>query len=229
IIEADGLNTTIRWNTTEENKYRYYILVDNETVVSSEWDSDEIMFPLNAIFSLLGSHNVTLLVVDYNLNTATDTVMVDVVDTISPVIDSPPSMEIIRGDWNARITWTITEALPHRYNVTRDSTIIMSGSLLTNQVIVNLQTLAEGVYTFTLTVVDTSGNVASDTVIVTVVEPTTTTTSLIPPDDPGWSELPTVDIGTIMLLGFGFVIIAVGCMILRSSKTESIGSSYQYY
>ena len=227
-IEADAWNTTIQWNTMEENQYWYYILVDNETALSGEWNTDEIEFPLNAIFFHLGPHNITLLVVDYNLNTATDTVMVVVTDTTPPSIDSPLDIQIEQGDWNARIIWTVDEALPQSYIVTRNSAVIMSGSLETSQVFVNLQTLEIGMYSFTLVVTDTSGHSASDTVIVTVGFLTTTPYSE-PPDDPAWSNLLVVDMGTILMFGFGFVIIVAACMLFRSSRTANIADNYQYY
>jgi len=230
-IEAGTWNTSIQWNVTEENQYRYFIFVNNETVVSSDWNSTAIVFSLNSIVSSLGSYNVTLLLVDYNLNTATDTITVVVIDTTAPLIDSPFDMQVVEGDWNARIIWTIYEALPNSYTVTRDSAVIMSGSLQSTQVFVSLQTLEIGEYSFTLDVTDTSGHNASDTVIVTVGSPLITTTSSEAPDSPGWSNIsiPILDMGTVLLLGFGFFIILAACVLFRSSRYEDTGYEYSYY
>ncbi|MHA1883259.1 MAG: PKD domain-containing protein, partial [Candidatus Thorarchaeota archaeon] len=226
-IEAGALNNSIQWIVTEENQSRYYILVNNETVVSGDWNSTTIEFPLDSIALFLGFYNITLLLVDLNLDTATDSVTIVVVDTTAPLIDQPPNIVIQQGDRNTRLIWYIDEVLPHSYTVTRDSTIIMSGSLGSSQVIVNLETLSEGVYTFTLNVIDTSGNAASDTVIVTVNSPPTTT-SPEGNDPPTWFVFPIIERDTFLLFGLGFAIVLVACMIFRSSQIDDTGYDYRY-
>ncbi|MHA1735394.1 MAG: PKD domain-containing protein, partial [Candidatus Thorarchaeota archaeon] len=78
------------------------------------------------------------------------------------------------GHW---INWSASDLDPASYSVTRNGTLVTSGTWDGSDIDVNVDALAVGTYIFAINVSDGSGNFATDSVTVTVTEtPTTTST-----------------------------------------------------
>ncbi len=228
-FEAGDTGWGIIWNVTELYPYRYEVIVDNVTVVQNEWESHTIEFPLPETVSLnLGPHNVTLRVIDMNLNVATDEVTVTTVDTTNPRFSTPNNLVIVEGDGLTRLIWQVYEIFPYYYSVTRGDTVIMSGPLYGNVVSVDLGTLPIGIHLLKLTVWDTSGNSGFDSVTVQVTAPTTTTTIEGTTPPPGL-VFPSVDLPTMFLFGIGIIFLVAACLLIRKDSYEDMSSGYQYY
>lgn len=97
-----------------------------------------------------------------------------VLDTTAPTIDSPPDLTFEEGPTGRTITWNPSDAHLEGYNITRDEKLvetdagIWDGSAIT----IDVSGLSVGVYEYTCSVSDESGQSATDSVQVTVLEGT---------------------------------------------------------
>jgi len=90
-----------------------------------------------------------------------------------PTINSPANINYEEGDTGNSITWTATDDNPTIYTITRDGTQIDSGSWSSGSpIIVSVDGLSSGTYTYTCIVSDGNGQTDSDSVIVIVIETT---------------------------------------------------------
>jgi len=172
------------------------------------WTNGTISFSLNN--TPFGVYNFTLILYDENGNSARDTVMVSVLDTTAPEINSPADVDYMEGFSGETIGWIVSDLSPESYEITRDGIIIVAGSWDGSNIIIDVGSLVEGVYTFTLTVLDASGNRESDSVTVTVAQPVATFSTVTPP--PFGGDLITI----ILLAGGGAVVIVI--VIIAASK-----------
>ena len=106
-------------------------------------------------------------------NSANHDVTVTVIDTATPNIPTPPSdLEYKLSVVGNEISWTWNESHPHMYNITwvEQGTLNQSGAYQNDTAITfDIDGLYVGIYTFRIGVNDTTGNSATDDVIVTVV------------------------------------------------------------
>jgi hypothetical protein len=106
-----------------------------------------------------------------------DIVKITIEDTTSPVIiTNSGDISITVGDSDATIYWTYIDAFPGTYTIELVGTGVVVGPISwTSDTRINYiipDDLAAGVYTFNITVNDSSGNSASATITVTVNNPT---------------------------------------------------------
>jgi len=124
-------------------------------------------------------YNITVIIWDVAGNSNSHTVYTTIVDTTDPTVSHPDDISFVVGTTGQSITWSGNDLLTWNYSVYRDTVQIMSNqwNSSSESITVDLDDLAVGEYTFTLTLWDTSGNSVTDTVIVTVTEEIITTTS----------------------------------------------------
>lgn len=100
-----------------------------------------------------------------------------------PTIDSPADISYTEGETGNTIAWNPDSYHPAEYIVSRNGTAITTEEWTGGSIEVSIDGLAAGNYSYTLTVVDWTGNEASNTVHVEVEE----AAGIIPPgflDDP---------------------------------------------
>lgn len=97
-----------------------------------------------------------------------------VADTYPPSIDHPADLEFAEIDGVKQITWTPDDEYPDSYVLYRDSVEQDSGSWDGNSITVDIYPtqISLGMHNYTISVSDTSGNAASDTVMVTILDET---------------------------------------------------------
>ncbi len=155
--------------------YNWDGLGDNESVS----EPFEILLPGDD-----GLHNLTIYAYDManNLESRSYSFVTD--DTL-PSVTSPDDISFTEGASGLNVSWVLTDANPSTYSVFKDDSLIESDVWMAGvEVIIDIDGLLSGVYTYTIVVHDEANNLAIDTVIVTVLEvtptstiPTTTTTS----------------------------------------------------
>jgi hypothetical protein len=98
-------------------------------------------------------------------------------ETTTPTIDQPADIDYVEGTTGNTIIWTPSDAHPSHYVVYRNGTEVALASWNGSSITVDVDGLSVGVYNYTIVVYNTSGNWASDTVLVIVLSQATTTTT----------------------------------------------------
>ncbi|MHA1930280.1 MAG: hypothetical protein ACTSV2_17045 [Candidatus Thorarchaeota archaeon] len=117
-----------------------------------------------------------------------------------PTIDSPTDIEYEVGDTGNELTWISDSEIPFEYTITLDTTEIENAAWDGSNILVNVDGLDVGNYTYEVTVFDTAGYSTTDIVIVSVLPGPETTTDVPPP----------LDLTMIMLI----VIVAIAGLVI---------------
>ncbi|MBD3408291.1 MAG: hypothetical protein GF411_19365 [Candidatus Lokiarchaeota archaeon] len=164
------------WSVNEDNPVDAEMYLD-DTVINTFSYSDWINYSVDGLS--LGEHNFTVVVWDADMNYDFDTVIVTVVDTLAPSIESLDNLYIEYGALNPSVS----------FNMTPDDTwdtpglflVFVNGSQVVNGVFAgNIGTLIPfdrpiGIYNVTLYLEDQSGNGISATTWVIVGDSTNPT------------------------------------------------------
>jgi len=169
----------ITWVATHDSPDDYYIYQDGSLVESGYWSSG-ISIAYTIDYLLKGDYTFTIYVWDDFSQSTSDSVNVHVLDTTSPIIDSPVDLAFEENMTGKFIEWTAYDTYPESYELTRNGDVIESGAWTNlTPLIFTLNSLKPGTYTYCLTVVDESGNSASDCVQVEVIATAKTENTLI--------------------------------------------------
>lgn len=166
--EEDTTGHSITWNIEEPSPDSYVIYLDDVVQSSGDWDGSDIIFVVDGL--ALGDHNVTLLVNDTLGHTTIDEVIVTVIDTSNPSISHPSDVTIDELDTDVSVTWTGTDNHPDSYKIFVNGTLTWSGqwNSSSESIVAWLDNLDVGIWNITTVLFDSSGNSASDMVLVTV-------------------------------------------------------------
>jgi len=186
--EGDSGNE-IEWDPQDINPYRYEIFRNTTTLVKSGlWNASIETISISADGLELGVYNYTIVVFDKDSNSASDDVYITVIDSTLPTIDHPLNFAYTEGELDKFITWSPYDLHPYSYEVYRNDTRVGFGPWDGLDLVIPVSGLALGVWNITLIVMDTSNNIITDTVMVTVfasgTSPTTTTTTDTTTDTP---------------------------------------------
>jgi parallel beta-helix repeat protein len=183
-------------------RFSYGLSASDLSDIGRWWISDETNFTIdsNGLISdtsvlMIGSYYLEIRAYDIYDNFCSATIQIVVQDTVSPTLDQPGDIEYTFGDSGFIISWVPFDAAPMEYSILQNDIVLRNGRWNSSSEIiqVSVDNLPVGVFTFTLIVIDTGGNEASDDVIVIVNEVTPTT-----PTDPttDTSTDTTTDTGT---------------------------------
>ncbi|MDH5646813.1 MAG: BspA family leucine-rich repeat surface protein, partial [Candidatus Heimdallarchaeota archaeon] len=168
--EIGTTGNEITWIAGDDHPNIYNVIKDGEIwIPSTQWINGSIIVNIDGL--LVGNYNFVIYVYDLNGNWMSDEVIVDVYETIPPIIDSPLDISYETGTTGNVITWITGDDHPNIYNVTIDGSIwINSTQWINGSIIVNIDGLLVGNYSFVIYVYDLSGNWVSDEVIVDVYD-----------------------------------------------------------
>jgi len=155
-----------------------YFIITKDSVVIEEgvWNGTDLRVNLNGLS--VDSYVFELTVNDTYANSASDDVIVSVVTDRTPPSLTPLSdVSFEYGTTGHYLAWSCSDQFPESYSITRNGTVIDSSLWNGSNLAINLDGLSVGVYNFTIVLYDSSGNSASDSVIVTVTQPETIPTS----------------------------------------------------
>jgi len=119
----------------------------------------------------LGVHTIECRVVGDSGNPRGDIVLVTVVDTTDPLLNSPADFTMTVNTTGNTLTWVASDPNPSHFVILMNSTEYDAGVWDGSSVVLDLDDLTPGVYFFTIRVNDTLGHMSEDTVLVTVNEP----------------------------------------------------------
>jgi parallel beta-helix repeat protein len=172
--ELGSSGNKIRWSLHDDHPESYWVFQNNEMIESGSWSGLEIVVDIDGLS--VNEYNYTLVVSDTCGNSVYDTVFVTVADTIAPTVNHPDDIKYDEGLTGYKIIWSPFDLSPKSYEILRNGTLVQSGDWNGEPIIINVDSLAPGVYVFTLTVKDFADNSASDSVLVYVaaIAPTPT-------------------------------------------------------
>ena len=210
--EEGTSDNEILWTPSDAYPSHYVVFRNNIEINSNNWDGNPITLDVDNLS--LGVFNFTIVVYDLFEHLMSDTVIVTVIDSVSPTVSSLGDIEYLMGTSGHNINWTLNDAHPNQFVVFRNGIEIVSGSWGGNTLTLNIDGLSVGVFSYTIRVYDTTGNTNSDTVIVTVTGPAVTTTETTSTTTSTNGTVPSI--GTelalvigICLGGFGVGVIAL--------------------
>ncbi|MFX1441153.1 MAG: SBBP repeat-containing protein [Promethearchaeota archaeon] len=166
-IDEGEPGSNVTWLVSDTNPDSYEILQDGVQVASGNW-TDSIFIPLHGL--ALGEYNFTLVIFDKASNSATDTVLVTIVDGLVPTVTPLEDIDIEFGYTSFSLSWTCFDLHPSNYSLTRNNEIVESGVWNGGNVSLTIIGLDLGEYTYVLTVNDTSGNMSNDTVAISIID-----------------------------------------------------------
>jgi peptide/nickel transport system substrate-binding protein len=170
---------TITWHLLDDNPAFYILYCDGLPIKSEPCNSSYEVIPVTVDGLSLGTHNFTIIVTDGSANTATDTVLVTVIDETPPVIDTPADIEYVVSTVGHSITWHPSDLHPSGYKIYADTTLVKSGAWNSSSetISISVDGLNPGVYNYMLVVLDIGGNAVPDVVLVKVSEMSSSTTT----------------------------------------------------
>ncbi|MDH4214325.1 MAG: right-handed parallel beta-helix repeat-containing protein [Candidatus Thorarchaeota archaeon] len=106
-------------------------------------------------------------------------IVIVVLDVTVPSINHPDDVTYTEGEVGNSITWQAFDDNPRSYEVVRNGVVIMQGlwNSSSEQIVVSVDDLDSGLYSYLLLVFDAGNHVMSDSVLVTVLQATSTTTT----------------------------------------------------
>lgn len=162
-FESSGASFTWASFSTESD---YYIVFLEDTVYDEGiWDGLGITVDVDTLS--LGTFNYTLFVNGTSGYSSNDTVWVTIYDN-PPTIDSPSDRGYNFDTIGHTLSWGMADANPFGYYLYINDNLESWGAWTGASPVISIDGLSIGTYNYTMMVNDTSGNSASDTVIVTV-------------------------------------------------------------
>jgi hypothetical protein len=169
IVSEGDIAESVTWNPSDVNPDRYEVFDNEVSWLAGSWDGSPIVAYLDTL--TLGFHNITCAVYDLGNNMASDQVDVTVNDDTPPSITPLVDQEVAEGDpvW---LTWPVSDLHPDTFEIWRNDVSIDSGIWDGSDISTPLSSLGLDLYNFTLVLTDTSNNVASNQVNITIVDRT---------------------------------------------------------
>ena len=187
--ELGSTNLTIAWIATDLHPGTYILRKNGELIYESSWVSNQKLEYLINASLIVGDYDYEISLYDQYGNKVTHLVSTKISDTTAPLLVRLPSD--FTYEFNSignTIIWNVTDSDPTSYSITKDGTSIVtlatwnSGELI----ILSIDGNSVGNYSYNIFLLDGSGNIASDEIIIEVVD--TTSPTLGSPIDVSYEE-----------------------------------------
>ncbi len=203
----------ISWTISDQNPDSLELYQDDVMVDSGSWWSTTWTYSHDLDGLAEGEYTFTLVIYDVDGNTASDDVIIYVLgDDVNPVINHPSDINMTEGTVGNYMIWTATDDFPSHYVVVENASVIGTGDWGGTSISLNIDGLPAGHYTFTITVHDSSGNIATDSVNITVIP------------EGGWPPItpPDYTLAIVAILGAaGIIAVVVVLIIMRKKKASA--------
>ncbi|MFX1560538.1 MAG: hypothetical protein ACFFBL_08110, partial [Promethearchaeota archaeon] len=132
--------------------------------------------------------------------------VVVVLDVTVPTINHPEDLTYTEGEVGNSIMWQATDDNPRTYQVICDGVVVREGlwNSSSEQIVVSVDGLTSGFYSYSLLVSDAGDHMMSDSVLVTVLETT--------------GGMGTLDISTIVAIGISITSVAFAVIVLVMAR-----------
>jgi hypothetical protein len=175
IIYSEGTTgNTIYWEIQESNPSSYSLYRDDEQIESKTLETMNLSLSVDGLE--LGVHEFILIVHDEVGQSYTSISYVVVIDDTKPTLNHIDDCQFVIGDTNAIITWQPNDLHPASYTIKRNEVTLIQISWDGSVITLPLVGWSAGVHIIELIISDTSGNLATDTVQVTILNEESTIT-----------------------------------------------------
>ncbi len=165
--EEGSTGNSITWHPSDVNPDYYSITRDGEFFDDGPWLGGAINIDVDGL--AYGTYTFICFVNDTEGQSATDSVVVTVTDSIDPILNSPLDVIYTEGDTGNNIIWIASDTNPATYIVYKNGVVEESDSWTSgSSIIICVDGLSTNQYNYTIVVEDQAGNLAKDTVIVAV-------------------------------------------------------------
>jgi len=184
----------IIWTINDEREIDYDIVRNNTVIAQASWKGEDVKIDISGLARGTYVYEIRVWTAD-GFHVSDDVTVRVTKDLAPPTVDSPPDIIFFVGTTGMSITWTCHDLNPYSYSVSHNGTVIIQTGWNSPEIVVSLDGLGVGVHEYQLTLTDINGNVANDTLRVTVLSQGT------PPQDTDLSL--TVAVPTTLIIGIG--------------------------
>jgi hypothetical protein len=165
-----GSDVDISFVVNGDNADQYVVYLDEAIFATGVWTPGFVNITLSGYS--IGTYNLTIFINDTLGQNSIDQFTLTISDTTSPAVNSPADVGYYQGETGYDISWNISDLDPDRYVIYLDGVEMVNQTWTSpNTVVYSVDGLAVGVYAVVIEVYDSSGNMATDTVTVTVSDP----------------------------------------------------------
>ena len=165
--EEGSTGNSITWHPSDGNPDYFTVTRNGVVIDDGPWGGGDIYIDIDGLE--YGIYAYVCTVNDTDGQEASDTVVVTVTDSVTPVLNSPADVSYSMGATGNSITWTATDNNPGTYEILENGIIIDTDTWVSGlPIVISVDGLPVGTYTYTIIVSDEAGNFASDEVIVIV-------------------------------------------------------------
>lgn len=168
IVISEGAEGFLTWEINEANPKNYTLYRNGASIDSGPLDFSNLTLPLKNLE--LGEYTFTLFVCDEFGLSHTATSLVTVVDITPPACPHISDCQYELGDENAELIWNARDLHPATYQVNVNNSLAEEMPWDGNDIVLHLLGWASGTYRVEIFIKDTSGNIATDEVIVRIIE-----------------------------------------------------------
>ncbi|MHA2248816.1 MAG: hypothetical protein ACXAD7_00575 [Candidatus Kariarchaeaceae archaeon] len=164
-------NNTIDWISEDRHPWYYEIYRDDELILEGVWETGH-QYSLNVDGLAPEIYEFTIICYDTSGNKAEEKISVAVLSSSTPVfVQIPDDLMFNEDTVNHSLIWEITDDEPKDYEIYRDDVLIKSDSWQSGvPIILGLNHLPVGVYSYAIVVKDQQNNQIIDTVKVQVLD-----------------------------------------------------------
>jgi len=167
--EVGTAGHVIEWTIGNFVPTSYELYRDGGLLVSNAWPGGTVI-SFNIDNLAPGSHNYTIIISGGSGVNVSDTVIATVTDSTSPSVGQPTNILYQYGSVGHSIVWSVSDLYPGNYSIFMNEQLIVSDNWTTGSIVIDIDGLALGNYIFSILVSDSSSNLASDSVLVTIVD-----------------------------------------------------------
>lgn len=196
-IESEyASHTILSWSANSTAPDTYSLYRNGTLVETGNWDGSDRTVDLYALS--LGYYNFTIVLLDSYSQMTVDVVIVHIIDTVLPTIYGPSNI-IAQISQNVVLQWAAYDTHPGTYDILENGSIVENGMWAPEvNITYTFSSPIVGTYNLTIVVLDTSENMMSYSVVISVQkspDPTTpqeSVSSSVPKTaNPSTTSLPT--------------------------------------
>jgi len=169
--EAGTSDNVIVWSIANFTPTSYELWRDGGLLTLDAWPGGSLI-EVDIDNLAPGGYNYTIIVYGDNDVVVSDIVYVTVIDSTSPSLGHPLDIIYEFGTTGHEIIWSSSDLYPNEYTIYLDEVYFAGDTWTPGSIVLDIDGLALGEYNYTIKINDTAGNLAVDTVIVTVVDTT---------------------------------------------------------